>query len=326
MLSVLGVDLGGTKIAVGPVDREGTLLAPPIVAPAQSSDASSLLDGLTSTLQQALAEFEQFAPSAVGLACAGTVDGARGEVIKSPNLPLRDAPLAAMLQVAVGLPVVLENDGNAAVLAEVVAGAAVGLRDVVMLTLGTGVGGGIIVDGRLYRGANNAAGEIGHMVVRAGGLACRCGHRGCLEMYASGPALARYARARAKDPARDPGGALLTLRKHGGLHGAAVARLAREGHPGALEAVDQLAGWLGVGLVSLTNTFDPQMIVIGGGVSGLGESLLQPAREYVRNNAMPPGRDQVQIEIAALGNTAGLIGGALVAWEVLSGSRDAAER
>jgi len=90
--------------------------------------------------------------------------------------------------------------------------------------------------------------------------------------------------------------------------------------------VDQLAGWLGVGLVSLTNTFDPQMIVIGGGVSGLGESLLQPAREYVRNNAMPPGRDQVQIEIAALGNTAGLIGGALVAWEVLSGSRDAAER
>lgn len=326
MLSVLGVDLGGTKIAVGPVDREGTLLAPPILALTQSSDASSLLAGLTSTLQQALAEFEQFAPGAVGLACAGTVDGVRGEIIKSPNLPLRDAPVAAMLQVELGLPVVIENDANAAVVAEVAAGVAVGLRDVVMLTLGTGVGGGIIMGGRLYRGANNAAGELGHMVVRAGGLACRCGHRGCLEMYASGPALARYAGVCAKEPACDPGSVLLSLRGRGELNGLAVARLAREGHPGALEAVKQLAGWLGIGLVSLTNIFDPQMIVVGGGVSGLGETLVRPAREYVRKNAMPPGRDQVQIEVAALGNKAGLIGGALVAWEVLNDQQDIADR
>jgi glucokinase len=315
MLSVLGVDLGGTKIAVGPVDREGVQLASPITALTQSTDATSLLAGLGSTLRRALSEFECFAPGAVGLACAGTVDGERGEVITSPHLPLRDAPLAAMLQVAVGVPVVIENDGNAAVLGEVAAGAAIGLRHVVMLTLGTGVGSGLFLDGRLYRGANGAAGEIGHMVVQAGGLACRCGQRGCLEMYASGPALARYAGARARDPERDPDGALLALRETGELHGAAVTHLAREGHPGALEAVKQLADWLGIGMANITNTFDPEMIVVGGGVSDLGEMLLGPARESVRKNAMPPGHDRVRIEVAKLGNRAGLVGGALVAWQ-----------
>ena len=173
----------------------------------------------------------------------------------------------------------------------------------------------MFLDGKLYRGANGAAGEIGHLVVQAGGLVCRCGNRGCLEMYASGPALARYASARARDPERDPDGALLALREKGELQGAAVTHLAREGHPGALEAVSQLAEWLGVGLVSITNTFDPEMIIIGGGVSDLGEMLLGPARECVRKNAMPPGRDRVHIEAARLGNRAGLVGAGLVAWQ-----------
>lgn len=313
--------MGGTKIAVGPVDRDGVQLAPPITALSQTTDAEALLAGLGATVRRALVEFERFAPGAVGLACAGTVDGVRGEVVTSPNLPLRDTPMAALLQVAVGVPVVVENDGNAAVLGEVVAGAALGLRNVVMLTLGTGVGSGLFLDGRLYRGAHGAAGELGHMVVQAGGLACRCGHRGCLEMYAAGPALARYASARARDPERDPGGALLSLREKGELHGAAVTHLAREGHPGALEAVRQLGDWLGIGLVSVVNTFDPEMIVIGGGVSDLGEMLLQPARESVRKNAMLPGRDCVRIEAAKLGNKAGLVGGALVAWQALGSAR-----
>ena len=317
MLSVLGVDVGGTKTAVGPVDREGTQLAPPITTLTQTTDADVLVAGLTSTIRRALSEFERFAPGAVGLACAGTVDGARGEVITSPNLPLRDAPIAALLQVALGIPVVIENDGNAAVLGEVVAGAANGLNNVVMLTLGTGVGSGLLLEGELYRGANGAAGEIGHMVVQAGGLVCRCGNRGCLEMYASGPALARYAGARARDPEKDPDGALLALREKGELHGAAVAHLARQGHPGALEAVKQVGEWLGVALVSITNTFDPDMIVVGGGVSDLGEMLLQPARECVHKSAMPPGRDRVRIETAKLGNRAGLVGAALVAWRAL---------
>jgi glucokinase len=270
-------------------------------------------------LRRALTEFERFAPGAVGLACAGTIDSARGEVVTSPNLPLKDAPLAAMLQVALGVPVVIENDGNAAVLGEVVAGAAVGLRNAVMLTLGTGVGGGLFLDGKLYRGSNGAAGELGHTTIQMGGLVCRCGHRGCLEMYASGPALARYAASRARDSEHDPNGVLLALRERGELNGAAVTRLAREGHSGAVEAVRQLADWLGIGLVSITNTFDPEMIVIGGGVSELGEMLIRSARDYVRKNAMAPGRDHVKIEAAKLGNKAGLVGGALVAWEALGG-------
>lgn len=321
MLSVLGVDLGGTKIAAGPVDREGVELAPPIVVPSESRDTGSLIAGLGATLQRALSEFQRFAPGAVGLACAGTVDGPRGEVVKSPNLPLRDVPVAALMEEVLGVPVVVENDGNAAVLGEAVVGAAVGLRDVVLLGLGTGIGGGLFLDGKLYRGANGAAAELGHMIVQAGGLECRCGQHGCLEMYASGRALARYGSALAGDPERDPSGKLLALRERGELTGVDVATLAVEGHPGALEAVRELAGWLGIGLVNLTNTFDPEMIVVGGGVSDLGEMLLCPARDTVRKEAMPPGRERVRIEAAALGNRAGVVGGALVAWQALEERR-----
>jgi glucokinase len=322
MISVLGVDVGGTKVVAGPVDREGTQLAPSIVALTQTSDVDSFLSGLEATLRRALAEFDRFAPGAIGLACAGTVDNGRGEVVTSPNLPLVDIPLAPMLQVALGMPVVLENDGNAAVLAEAVAGAAVGLRHVVMLTLGTGVGSGLFLDGKLYRGTDGGAGELGHTVVQMGGLPCRCGNRGCLEMYASGPALARYASARARDLERDPNGTLIALRERGELNGGVVARMAREGHPGAVEAVRQLSDWLGIGLVNITNTFDPEMIVIGGGVGELGELLLHPARDFLQKNAMPPGRDHVKVASAKLGNKAGMVGGGLAAWEALDGRHE----
>ena len=163
---------------------------------------------------------------------------------------------------------------------------------------------------------------MGHTVVQMEGLLCRCGNHGCLEMYASGPALVRYAAAQiGRDQERDPGDALLTLRERSRLTGGAVSRLAREGHPGAMEAVRELADWLGVGLVNITNTFDPEMIVVGGGVGELGELLLSPAREHVRKNAMAPGRDRVQVASAKLGNKAGLVGAALVAWETMEGAR-----
>jgi glucokinase len=296
MMSVLGVDVGGTKIAAGPVDRAGNQLASPLFSPSHTADTKSFLAGLEDSLRQAMTRFAKFAPKAVGLACAGTVDMARGVVVTSPNLPLTEVPVASLLQAALGVPVVLDNDANAAVLGEAVAGAARGLRNVVMLALGTGVGGGLFLDGRVYRGASGGAGELGHIIVQKGGLPCRCGSRGCLEMYASGPALARYANAQT---------------------GEAVAELARRGDPEALEAVRQLAEWLGVGLTSIANTFDPDMIVVGGGVSGLGELLLHPAREYMRKAAMPPGRDRIRVVSATLGNKAGLVGAALTAWELL---------
>jgi glucokinase len=317
MTSVLGVDVGGTKVAIGAVDRYGTELAATIVEPACTENQVSCVGGLEASLKRALTMFERYEPRAVGLACAGTVDSERGRVIASPNLPLTNVPLAFALEKALGLPVVLENDVNAAVRAEATVGAAAGLRHVVMLALGTGVGGGLWLDGHVYRGANGGAAELGHIIVRAGGLPCPCGSRGCLEMYTSGRALVRYAAARAGDPKADCSGDLSALQEQGCLTGGAVARLALAGDKAALAAVNELARWLGVGLVSITNAFDPEMIVVGGGVGALGELLLAPAGELVRKMAMPPGRDRVRIVEAKLGNRAGLVGGALTAWQTI---------
>jgi glucokinase len=243
------------------------------------------------------------------------VDVARGVVVKSPNLPLVETPVAPPLAEALDRPVVLENDAKAAVWGESVAGAAVGFEQAVMLTLGTGVGGGLLLDGRVYRGAHGAAGELGHLVVQPGGLPCGCGGQGCLEMYASGRALARYAAERAGDPRWDPEGKLSALDSTDELIGSAVSRLAKQGYPGALQAVRELAGWLGIALVSVTNAFDPQVIVVGGGVSELGDMLLGPAVEYLRKHAIAPGRDNVRVVTAQLGNEAGLVGAGLAAWQ-----------
>jgi hypothetical protein len=176
---------------------------------------------------------------------------------------------------------------------------------------------GLWLDGHVYRGANGGAAELGHMVVRAGGLPCACGSHGCLEAYASGRALVRYAAARAGDPEKDPAGELTALQEQGKLTGGAVTRLAQAGDKAALEAVQELGRWLGVGLSNLTNAFDPEMIVVGGGVGDLGELLLVPAREVLRKLALAPGRDKVRVESASLGNRAGLTGGGLSAWRVL---------
>ena len=171
------------------------------------------------------------------------------------------------------------------------------------------------MDGRLYRGASGGAAELGHVVVQADGLPCRCGSNGCLEMYASGSALARFAAVRAGDDETDPTGALQKLRIEGLLTGREVCRLARDGDAGALGVVEELAGWLGIGLVNMAHVFDPEMIVVGGGAGELGELLIGPARAYLKKNAMPPARDLVRVASAKLGNRAGLVGGGLAAWE-----------
>jgi len=314
---VLGVDVGGTKVAVAPIDRAGMMLAPKLVEPSATESAEAFIAGLEQTLRRAIAEFERFAPAGAGVACAGTVDVERGVVVKAPNLPLVETAIAGPLAGALGMPVVLDNDAKAAVWAESVAGAATGFEQAVLLILGTGVGGGLLLNGRIYRGANNAAGELGHLVVKPGGLLCGCGGRGHLEPYASGPALERYAAERAGDPECDPDGALAELMEKGELTGGSVSELAMRGHVGAMDAVQELAGWVGVALVSVTDAFDPQIIVLGGGVSALGDLLLRPAEEYLRQNAIAPGRDEVKVVLAKLGNDAGIVGAGLAAWETL---------
>lgn len=310
--------MGGTKVAVAPVDRSGNILAPALVEPSQSESTGAFLAGLEGTLRRSFAAFADLEPRAIGLACAGTVDSEHGVVVTSPNLPLEGVRLAAILEESLGSSVVLENDANAAAWAEAVVGAAAGHRHVVMLALGTGVGGGLVLNGRIYRGVGGGAAELGHTIVCAGGELCTCGARGCLEMYASGKALERFARERAGRPGDDPQGTLARLRDEGLLDGTAVSRLACERYPGALSAVAELAGWLGVGLVNMANIFNPEVIVVGGGVCSLGDLLLLPAERILRETAMAPNGHQARVVSAALGNLAGVVGGGLAAWDFLA--------
>ena len=294
---VVGVDIGGTKVAAGRVTAQGTVRGSLRTVPTPTEDADAVVSGVVAVVRDVLADGKAAgeSPVAVGIGCAGTIDWARGVVVVSPHVPLTETPLASLVAGQIGLPVILDNDANVAALAEARVGAGRGSRHLVMFTLGTGVGGGLILDGRLYRGSTGAAAELGHTVVAAGGEMCRCGGRGCLEEYASGRALERY---------------------YGkGLTGVEVGRLAARGDPGALAAVAQVSGWLGVGLTNAANTFNPEVIVVGGGLSELGELLLAPAREVMATSALCPNRDIARVVGAALGNDAGVLGAALLAWE-----------
>lgn len=315
MTVVIGVDVGGTKTAIGPVDAAGRLVAEPIQVPTVTTNTEAFITGMTASLRRAIETHQAHEPAVIGLACAGTIDAARRTVVSSPNLPLKRVPLADILSASMGMPVILENDVNAALLAESTVGVARGVDHVVMLALGTGVGGALLLDGRLYRGSGGGAGELGHIIVCGGGEPCRCGARGCLEMYASGRALVRYAESRAGSEIDDPDYRLNNLLIDDRLDGKAVGLLVEEGYPGALAAAHELAVWLGRGLVCLTNIFNPEMIVVGGGVSDLGDAILAPARRYMRAHAMPPNREQAGVVQAGLGNSAGLVGAALIAWK-----------
>jgi glucokinase len=317
--TVLGVDVGGTKIALAPVDRAGRIHAPVLTQSSRTDDTEAFLSGLEAALRNALHTFAEADVRAVGLACAGTVDSERGVVVTSPNLPLREVPVASRMQKALGVPVVLENDANAAALGEVACGAAVGYRHVVMVTLGTGIGGGLILDGRPYHGAGGGAAELGHTIVCRDGELCACGTRGCWEMYASGKALQRFARDRAGSRRDDPDGRLAGLKAQGALDGEGVSRLALRDTP-APWRLSPSGRLVGHRLVGLVNAFNPEVVVVGGGVSRLGDLILEPAARMVRESALAPNRDQVRLVAAALGNDAGLVGGALAAWDRLVGA------
>lgn len=347
MQVMLGVDIGGTKIALGPVDAGGVLRGPSHKVPSDARGSEELVRGLVEAVRHALerARSDGLEVRGVGLGCAGTVDRAAGSIVVSPNLPLVDVPLARLVSERVGLPVALDNDANVAALAEVRVGAAAGLRQVAMLTLGTGVGGGLVLDGHVYRGATGAAAELGHTIVAAGGERCGCGAFGCLEAYASGTALERTASRLidaggtlpglaetgatslsgwAATPAAGgtaPGpvsvAALARLRDAGGLDGESIGRLAQEGDPGALAAVTEVGAWLGVGVVNLANMFEPEAVVVGGGLGSLGELLLGPARRVLWAGGLAPNRN-TRLLAAAVGADAGVVGAGLLAWEELA--------
>jgi len=298
---VIGVDLGGTKILAGVVDRAGAV-GRRRETPTPTGSQSELLEALES----AVAELVEDDVAALGFGIPSTIDQRSGRAVSSVNIPLADLDLRAWMGDRFGLPVGLDNDANAATLAEWAHGAGRGTRHMVMLTLGTGVGGGLILDGRPYRGAIGAGAELGHMVIDLDGPPCQgsCTGRGHLESLASGRAATLMAQE-AFGPAVD-------------AH--RLVRLAREGDANAVEILATLGRRLGAALGSLVNIFNPELIVIGGGFSAAGDFLLDPAREVLEREALHPGREFVRIARAELGTAAGLVGAGLVAFEALDGA------
>lgn len=307
---VIGVDLGGTKLLAGAVDAQ-LRVHHRAHRPASGADAAAVLDTIESAVRE-VAESDDVTVTAVGIGIPAQIDLRTGTVMLSNHLPLEGVPVRDVMAERLGLPVTVDNDANLALLAELRAGAVQGCSDALMLTLGTGIGGGILAGGRVLRGAQGAAAELGHITVQADGPPCpgKCPNRGCLEAVASGTALGEAARHVA---ARRPDGAL--ARAMTGRHqlGRLVTELAHDGDPDARRLVAEVGTWLGVGIASLLNVFDPEVVVIGGGVVAAGELLLTPAREEVRRRALPPSGRFARIVAARFGDEAGMLGAAVLA-------------
>ncbi len=325
MSLTIGLDIGGTKIAGGVLDDHGRILFEGRRdTPAENpDDIASAAGDLARELASRAREGEGGGSAgedvvAVGVACAGFVDAAGAVVLFAPNLAWRDEPLKERLQELVDLPVTIENDANAAAWGEFRVGAASDADDMVLVTVGTGVGGGIVSDGSLLRGAYGLGGELGHMRVVPGGHRCGCGNRGCLEMYASGNALVRDARELVASGTPHAG---LMAEMCGGdpdrLEGAHVTSAAQRGDPAARELLEDLGTWLGEGIASIGAILDPELVVIGGGVADAGDLLLEPTRGAFSRNVIGRGHRPVpELRIAELGNSAGLIGAGVLAAEV----------
>jgi glucokinase len=306
----IGVDIGGTKIAAGVVDGSGNILAT-ARRPTPRHDSGAVLNDVAHVVNELQAGVDGSIVG-VGVGVAGGVDQSRSMVYFAPNLAWSQVPVRAVLEAATQLPVVVENDGAAAAWAETRFGAGVGLQHVVMVTVGTGIGGGIVVDGHVMRGAHGVAAEIGHLNAVPDGRLCGCGRHGCWEQYASGNALVREARELASER-RQEAGALLALGDGTpeGVQGSHITQAAQMGDPVAVEAFANVGTWLGRGLADLTAIVDPDAFVIGGGVSEAGDLLLASARRTLSEKVFGgTNRPLPQLLVARLGNDAGIVGAA----------------
>jgi glucokinase len=304
----IGIDIGGTKVAAGVVNEEGTVLAE-ARRRTPSRDPGHIADVVVEIVGQLRTEHDVVA---VGIGAAGFVDAARSTVLFAANLAWRDTPIRADIGQRLDIPVIVENDANAAAWGEFRFGAGGTEPDVIVMTIGTGIGAGIIINGQLHRGRFGLAGEPGHMRVVPGGRLCGCGNRGCLEQYCSGTALVRAAREVAQER---PGDAARLLDLASGdianIDGPVVTKAAQEGDPAAVDCFDEIGRWLGQGLADLAALLDPGRFVIGGGVAEAGDLLLEAGRESY--SAVLTGRGYrplADVVPAQLGAQAGLIGAA----------------
>jgi glucokinase len=303
----IGIDIGGTKIAGGRVTEDGTIVRQER-RPTPAGDGEAIIEAVVQIVESLRADGEV---AGVGVAAPGFIDAAQSTVYYTPNIPWRSEPLRADLSAQLpGLDITIDNDANAAGWAEFRFGAGRGRRDMTLLTVGTGVGGAIVTDGRLFRGGFGAGAEIGHMRVVPGGLPCGCGQRGCIEQYGSGRALLRYANEIADQ--RGIGQALATARtEHGELDGHHVYELIVAQDPGALFALRELGGWLGQAAASLSAVLDPELFVFGGGVAAAGDLLLEPIREaYLAHLPARGFHPEPDFATAELVNDAGIVGAA----------------
>jgi glucokinase len=307
----IGIDIGGTKIAGALISLDGNISEMNRV-PSPASSAAEMEDAIVDMAKTLLDNRDV---SGIGIAAAGFIDADGSTVLYAPNISWRSEPLREKLQARIGSNIVIENDANAAGWAEYRFGAGRGYTHMTMLTSGTGVGGAVIIDGRLVRGGFGAAGELGHVRVVYEGLECGCGAHGCLEQYASGRALLRIASERARAlPAGTPLRA--ALETDGTMDPDALRALLEDGDPNAHEALAELAQWLGRGCASIAAVLDPQIFVIGGGVASAGAALLDPVRASFQREMSARGfHPEPDFAIAELVNDAGVVGAADLARE-----------
>jgi glucokinase len=320
--AVLALDIGGTKLAAGVVDESGRVHSFVVTRSQPERGPDAELPRLFELGRRAVADsaFAWGEIGAVGIGCGGPLDAGRGVLVAPLHLPgWTDVPVAAIAEEEYERPAVLENDATAAAAGEHRYGAGTGARNMVYLTISTGVGGGVVVDGRLYRGAGNGA-ELGHVTVDWHGRRCRgCGRLGCLEAYVSGTSIAERA-LEAIAESRNGGSSLAELEDPTAED---VAAAARAGDRLAREVWDETVDALACGLTSIVNVFEPELVVVGGGVSRAGEQLLGPVREQVRATAMEPAGRSADIVAAALGEQVGVVGAAAIVYDrgVLDGRR-----
>lgn len=306
MTLTVGVDVGGTKIAAGLVDERGRVLARDRTE-SPATDPAQIVRTIDELVRSLVGSHEV---EAVGVCAAGFVDKKRATVVFAPNLAWRNEPLKERLQKELDLPVVVENDANAAAWGEFTFGAGEDVEDLLLLTIGTGVGGGVVIDGELVRGGFGMGGEVGHIQMVPNGVLCGCGNLGCLESYGSGNALVRTAREQAVE---QPTAARSLLERAGGevaeITGPLITAAAQDGDAFAVARLAELGDWIGQGIATLAAVLDPNVVVIGGGVSEAGDLLLDPIRSSFENHVTVRGhRPMLEVRQAKLGNAGGMVG------------------
>ncbi len=312
MRYIVGVDVGGTNIVVGTVAQDGSELVGVVSEPTRSEEgADAVVQRIISLSRASIAEAKGKEIAGVGIGSPGPLDTKTGIVLLTPNLGWVNMPLRDRVADGLGLPATLDNDANCAIFGEWWRGAARGTEFVVGLTVGTGIGGGIVLHGDVYHGASDIAGEIGHMTIDSTGRLCKCGNYGCLEAYASGPAIA----ARAVEGIEAGAESALPTYVAGDLSmitAQVVYEAAHDGDAHALEVVRDTAKFLGAGVASIINIFNPQVVVICGGVTLAGDKLFLPLRSEVKRRAFKPAVDVCRILPGELPGTAGVWGAAAV--------------